>query len=149
MPVDYRIYPDFGIVQVVFSGLVRAIENIAAVEDYRNSAGYDPLLHILMDLADCSFPSDLFADMMLLKQRLGLHYRTRDPRSHTAIYAPGNVAFGMARLFRSAANPDAPNPVKAFRHAGDALRFVDLDPSRPEVARLLRPATSPGRLHGP
>lgn len=145
MPVDYTIRADLNLVLVVFSGLVRAEENIAAVEAYRTGPGYDPLHHLLMDLAECRFPTAFFADMRLLRDRLGYHYKARDPRSHTSIFAPGDVAYGMGRLFRSSVNRDAPNPVGVFRRAEEALRFVDLDPVRPEARRLLRPAWGTGR----
>lgn len=147
MPVDYSVRSDLGLVLVTFTGLVRAEENVTALMQYRDSEVYDPLLHVLMDLADCRFPETVFAEMQDMSRRLAPYYRARDPRSHTSIYAPTNVGWGMGRLFRSMINPDAPNPVRAFRDAPSALRFVDLDPGDPLVQGLLRPAVGAGRRH--
>ncbi|MBP0482372.1 hypothetical protein [Sagittula salina] len=148
MPVNFTTFPDLNIALCVFSGLARAEENIEAVLEYRSRPDYDSMLHILMDLADCRFPETFFTDMKMLQSRLGFHFKSRDPRSHTSIYAPGDVAYGTARMFKSSVNPNSPNPVKYFRNAEDALRFVDLDPSDHRVQGLLRPPPLRARRTG-
>lgn len=146
MPVDHAVHPEFNIVLVVFRGLVTAQENVDAVREYRSGPRYDPMHHVLMDLAECRFPDDFFAQMREMSERLRHHYVARDPRSVTSIYAPGNVAYGMGRLYKTSVNPNAPYRVEVFRTQAEALRFADLDPDVQRVQGLLRPAGPAGRV---
>ncbi|MGR3367562.1 MAG: hypothetical protein ACU0CC_06145 [Sagittula sp.] len=146
MPVDYTVHPDLNIVLVLFHGLVRSEENIEAFLDYQQHPDFDGLQNVLMDLAHCRFPDNFFVEMRALAERLRPYYQTRDPRSRTSIYAPGDVAYGVSRLYRSRVNPDAPYPIGVFRTAEAALDFADLDPRSPDVRGLLRPASAQGRV---
>ncbi|EBA05861.1 hypothetical protein [Sagittula stellata] len=146
MPVDYTVHPDLSIVLVLFHGTVRTEENIEAFLNYRRHPDFDGLQNVLMDLAHCRFPDNFFAEMRALGDRMRPYYQTRDPRSRTSIYAPGNVAYGVSRLYRSRVNPDAPYPIGVFRTAEAALDFAGLDPHAPGLRGLLRPPPARGHI---
>ena len=146
MPVDYTIHPDLGIVLVLFYGLVRTEENVEAFLDYRRHPDFDGLQNVLLDLADCRFPDNFFEEMRMLADRLGPYYATRDPRSRTSIFAPGDVAYGMSKLYRTSVNPRAPYPIGVFRSADEALSFAGLEPGDVRTHGLLRRAPRVGRL---
>ncbi len=142
MPVDFTVHPDLNVVVVLCHGVVRTSENVEAYLAYHRHPAFDGLQHVLMDLAHCRFPDNFFEEMRELSVKLAPYYASRDPRSRTSIFAPGNVAYGMSKLYRSRVNPEAPYPIGVFRTAAEALEYAELDPEDPVARGLLRPHTA-------
>ncbi|WP_141135124.1 hypothetical protein [Puniceibacterium sediminis] len=105
---------------------------------YQKDPAFDGRYCVLMDLADCSFPDESFDDYMQLAYRLRPHYAARDPNSRTSFFAPGDVAYGMSRMYKTIAEDGAGFAIDVFRTAEDALRFAKVDPQAPGAADLLR-----------
>ncbi|WP_146584977.1 hypothetical protein [Puniceibacterium confluentis] len=139
MPVSYAIRPELGVMVALFHGSV-TVEHIRdAFMDYQQHPDFDGRYSVLMDQAECSFPVGCYDDYRQLAYRLRPHYAARHPSSRTAFFAPGDIAYGMSRMYKAIAEESAGFSIEVFRTAGEALRFVGVDPLAHGAATLLRP----------
>lgn len=139
MPVGFTIRPDFEVMVALFHGVVSVNDIRHAFKEYQRDPAFDGRYCVLMDLAYCSFPDDHFDDYRQLAHSLRPHYATRDAQSRTSFFAPGDVAYGMSRMYQSIAEGKAGYSIEVFRTAKEALRFARIDPEAPGAADLLRP----------
>lgn len=137
MPASYRIYPHLNIVLVLFRGDITVDQNVETLTRYREDPLFDGGQHILLDVMDCRFPENFFAEMGRIAQRLTAYHEARDPRARTSIFAPGKVNFGICKLYRDTVRARMPYPLDVFRDPESALVYAELDPRDPEVRGLL------------
>ncbi|MGP6087606.1 hypothetical protein [Antarctobacter jejuensis] len=112
-------------------------QNIETLLRYRSDPLFDGGQHILLDVMDCTFPENFFAETARLAHRLTAYHEARDPRARTSIFAPGKVNFGICKLYRDAVRARMPYPLDVFRDPESALVYAELDPRDPEVRTLL------------
>lgn len=98
MPATYRVLPHLNIVLVRFRGDVTVDQNIETFLRYRADPQFDGGQHILLDVMDCAFPRNFFAETARLAKRLTVYHSARDPRARTSIFAPGKVNYGICKL---------------------------------------------------
>lgn len=138
LPVGFQIRSDFGIAVIRFYGQVLVREVAEANLSYLDHPGFDGTFHVLMDQADCSLPDSFFPEMQKLGYLLEPYYAARDPASRTSIFAPGDICYGVGRMYQSAVSAKVPYAIEVFREPDAALRFAELDPMVPGVRDLLR-----------
>ncbi|MBS0125808.1 hypothetical protein [Thetidibacter halocola] len=107
---------------------------------------FDGNRHVLMDQSDCTFHNTFYEDVRNLGMRLESHYAVRTERSRTAFYCPGDIAFGMSRMYKSIVETKVPFQITVVRSVDEALRFVGIDPERPGARALLGPRSPDGPL---
>ncbi|WP_305968010.1 MULTISPECIES: hypothetical protein [unclassified Mameliella] len=141
MPATYQVYPRLNIVLVLFRGEITVNQNMETLLRYRSDPLFDGGQHTLLDVMDCQFPDDFFAETARLAHRLSAYHEARDPRARTSIFAPGKVNYGICRLYRDAVKAQRPYPLEVFRDPTDALLYAELDPGDREVQGLLGRST--------
>lgn len=137
MPASYQVLPHLNIVLVLFRGDITTDQNVDTLLRYRSDPLFDGGQNILVDVMDCRFPDDFFAEMVQLEHRLRAFRQARDPRARTSIFAPGKVNYGICRLYRDSVQAVMPYPIDVFRDPRQALQYVHLDPDDREVRALL------------
>ncbi len=137
MPASYQVLPHLNIVLVLFRGNITVDQNIETLLRYRADPLFDGGQHILLDVMDCKFPDNFFAETARLAHRLTAYHEARDPRARTSIFAPGKVNFGICKLYRDSVRARMPYPLDVFRDPQSALLYAELDLMDPEVRVLL------------
>ncbi|GAA4220740.1 hypothetical protein GGQ68_000414 [Sagittula marina] len=141
MPASFKILTEMNIVLVRFEGDITVDQNVDCLGAYREDPQFDGGQHILLDVANCTFPERFFEETQRLADRLTAFHTARDPRARTSIYAPGKVNFGICKLYRDTVRARMPYPLEVSRTAEDALRYAELDPRDPAARRLLHVPT--------
>ncbi|MCR9275330.1 MULTISPECIES: hypothetical protein [Mameliella] len=136
MPVTFEVLPGFNLVLVHFRGEVGTEEHIESFLEYAAHPLYDRHQHALVDMADCTLHDAYFADMQRLAYRLKGYYAERDHASRTSVYAPGDVVYGMSRMYQSITDGLSPWETGVFRTRDEAMAFVDVAPESPQGASL-------------
>lgn len=136
MSITYQILPDLHVVFVRFVGEVRPDEHIASFLDYAADPLFDGRQDVLLDLADCTLNESYFEEMQALAIGLKGYYEVRDRASRTAIWAPGEVTFGMCRMYQSLSDGIDSWPVGVFRTRDEALECLGFLPGDAATARL-------------
>ncbi|MGP6087704.1 hypothetical protein [Antarctobacter jejuensis] len=137
MPIRYEILTDLELVLVHFLGEVGCEEHISSFQDYAADPQFDGRQHVLIDLTHCRLDNSYFEDMQRLAYRLKGYYGVRALTSRTALYAPGDVVFGMSRMYQSIAAGVSPWEIGVFRTLANAMGFVGLHPDTPQAARFM------------
>lgn len=138
MPVNYRILPEFNLVLVHFQGEVGAQEHIDSFRKYTDEPQFDGRQHILLDLSECRFDTTYFREMQQLAYLLKGYYQVRAHTSKTAVWAPGDVVFGMSRMYQAISEGDSPWELGIFRTKVEALEFLGFAQDSPQEAAMLR-----------
>ncbi|MCC1493363.1 hypothetical protein [Cognatishimia sp. F0-27] len=101
MSVSYRINSDMQLVIVEVTGRFTLHQGVAATERFANDARADYSYDFLVDCgANPHFDLD-FARMLTMISRFAPFHRKRSANSLSVCYAPGDVAFGMARMYHT------------------------------------------------
>ena len=137
MSVAFKVLPDAGVVLVRFSGEVDGAQQIASFVDYARHPQFDGRQHALLDLSDCTLENSYFEDIQRLAYRMRSYYQVRDRCSRTSVYAPGDVVFGMSRMYQSITDGVSPWKLGVFRTRAEALRFLDIPPDSACEARVM------------
>ncbi|WP_323766994.1 hypothetical protein [Antarctobacter sp.] len=137
MPVTFKVLPDANLVLTWFRGDVSTAEHIASFKDYARHPLFDGRQHVLLDMADCTLETTYFEDMQRLAYQLKGYYSVRDLSSMTSVFAPGDVAFGMSRMYQSITEGQSPWAFGVFRTRAEAMDFLDIGADSAREAQLL------------
>jgi hypothetical protein len=123
---SYEIDPTQRLARLTARGRVDVREMtrtaIAMVEDPAFAPGTDQLV----DLSAVTGSDGVFRNLRALASR-GPDFRDRLEGGRLAIVAPGDLVFGLARLY-VAAGRDLPVEARVFREAEAARRWLDVEP---------------------
>ena len=127
MPIKFRISPDLDLVYTAWWGDVSIAEWRQVFSRYLNDPHYRPGRTELTDLSgvgriDATFNSIWSALNMVNGQLPGGAERTR-----TVLVTPGEVAFGLARMYQTLAENANGIKVEIYRTPEAALRALNLD----------------------
>lgn len=127
MPVSYRIHTGLGLVVTRYVGVVTADE---FVEMIRSVVGDSEHLHGFNVLADLQELKDFKVTRDAMKRAselIGRFYEGRSESMHTAIIAPRDFAYGLARMYSAYTDPDSER-VNVFKDVDEAMRSLGLKP---------------------
>ena len=137
LSIDYQIHPAHNLVLARFRGEVSTEDHIVAFLEYTRNPGFKAHQHALVDLSECTLEESYFKDMQRLAYRLKTYYAVRAPSSRTSVYAPGDVVFGMSRMYQSIAEGTSPWEMGVFRTKVDSLEFLGIAPGSCEAHGFL------------
>ncbi len=137
LPIRYKILTDLNLVAVHFLGEIGSEEHIASFLDYAADPQFDGRQHALVDMSECKLDTSYFEDMQRLAYRLKGYYEVRALTSRTAVYAPGDVVYGMSRMYQSIAEGESPWELGVFRTLPEAMSFVGLAPDTAGARRFM------------
>ena len=137
MPIAFEVLPDLNLCLAKFRGEVSTEEHIASFLEYTRHPLFDGKQHALVDMKDCLLENTYFDDMQRLAYQLKDYYEARDLSSRTSVYAPGDVVFGMSRMFQSIADGNSPWEMDVFRTRKEAMAYLDIAPGSETETRLL------------
>ena len=129
MSVGYRVFPEHHFVFIKFSALASARQTIAAHQRYQSDPAYNPDADFLADLESVTSYDIDYRGMLALVQALLPEFRSRKPGFRTAIHAPADPGFGVARMYQTILQAHAATPVAVFRSWPPTLHFLSLDPA--------------------
>ena len=136
MIADFRIVPEAGCTLMRFSGRVGMSRMVEVFEAYLADPAFDGAYHLLMDLTGSACEESAYNDALRLAHRLRPFYERRAATSRTAVCAPDDTAFGMARMFQGATEGQRPFETGVFQTVEEALRFLDIAPEAASAQRL-------------
>ena len=123
MPITVQFKPAAKLIIITHVGSVSDDEFLSSYIAFYDDPRFDNSFHMLVDLqqAKSSERSQeaLRAMAGLVRERLA----TKDSHMKVAVFAPGDVSFGMARMFE-AFGDIAPVDVEVFRSADKALAWL-------------------------
>lgn len=137
MPVSFEVLPDANLVLVWFRGDVSTAEHIAAFQEYGRHPLFDGRQHALVDMCNCSLETSYFEEMQRLAYQLKDYYAVRDVTSKTAAFAPGDVAYGMSRMYQQITDGASPWEFGVFRTRPEAMAFLDIVPGSQREAAVM------------
>lgn len=125
LPVQARIYEEFDLVYVTYSGKVMLPEIKHCMKHTFASPHYDPGMNELGDLRDVTEVDIGFQAMMThANQVQNLHERS-GRKKILCLVAESGLGFGMARMFQSLADiPDAHLEVHVLNDMAEAKRIL-------------------------
>lgn len=125
MPIRYEIDPSADRVTVTYTGLITPEENLASYLAYLEDPAARPSQDYLVDLTDVTDFESNFAGIRNMVSRLVPLYANRTAGALTAICAPGEVAFGVARMYQSLNSIEGLENISIFKSKREALKFLD------------------------
>lgn len=137
MPIRYKILSDLDLVVAHFFGEVGTEEHIASFLEYAAEPLFDGRQNVLVDMSRCTLEDAFFADMQRLAYRLKTYYEVRALTSKTSIYAPGDVVYGMSRMYQSISEATSPWKLDVFRDLDDALGYLGFGIGSPAARQVL------------
>lgn len=135
MPCDHRIHTDLGLICIRYSGHVTLEEH--RVLEARLVTDPDYSIDHLR-LSDCSTMTETdlgLADLIPVLDRLNIRAAAISRPVRWGLFAPSDLCFGMAHIWRSLLEGHPGFEVRIFAETGDLLAFLDLN--RPGMAKRL------------
>ena len=125
MPITHSILADR---RVVVTRITGTIDNEEMLEAYRrlySDPGWSPGFHEVADFRTANMrevTNDAVEQVGELSERMA-----RGTPFKTAVIAPGDLPFGLARMYEALA-AESPEEVRVFRDAARALAWLELEP---------------------
>lgn len=125
MPIRYEIDTAAHRVTTTYTGLITPEENLAAYRAYLDDPAANPAYDYLIDLSDIIDIESDFPRVQYMVARLAPLYANRAPNALTAIFAPGDIAFGVARMYQSLNSVEGFENVSIFKTMAEATAWLD------------------------
>lgn len=122
--IEKRFEPEKSLTIFTVSGAVSADEFSRAIEEFYEKG---PVTNkVLFDLTD-SFLDQLRSEEILGISRKSRHIPEQRVGGKTAIVAPSDLAFGLARMYEFSSDPaDIPFVIKVFRTMEEARKWLEI-----------------------
>ena len=128
MPAFYVILKEPALLVSRYTGCLTSGDVLDTLTRYLDDPRYDPAHSHLVDLRQATEFDIDFGRMMRLATRLEPFYTRRAPGARSAILAPQDVAFGVARMYQSLVGERMQNEVGVFRQPEAAAAFLGIAP---------------------
>lgn len=127
MPVTYRILPERGFILIRFHAVYGTSDGKAAITAVTADARYDRHQVHLIDLRDVTRFDATFADMQAMVRWKCNRFSDALDGSRSVIIAPGDIAFGMARMYQQIADGVLPMRIDVVRTHAEAHVMLHVD----------------------
>ncbi len=128
MPARYSVHPEINVVFIRYEGTVETEEVVDAYKAYCESAQYDAAYNHLIDMSGATTLNIDFARMIFLVSRISALSTLRATGCKTALFAPGDVQFGVGRMYQSIAEVKVDFEIGVFRASDESVTFLGLNP---------------------
>lgn len=132
MPIFYKIYKEENLIISKFIGKVTDSEMLDAYTDLFQDELWANTLNELTDLSQLDGVEMSTQGLRRLSVFIGDTLKKRGARPKVAIYAPSDLAYGLARVYSVYSEGFEDNQV--FRDLGDAKHWLSKPAARPEHA---------------
>lgn len=135
MPIEFSISTDLDLAYARWSGVIDIVEFREMFASYVQDENY---LMGRRELCDFSQVIDMDAGFQQVWSALSLvnnTEKTLEQKTRCVIFAPGDTAFGFARMYQSLADYEGGVHITVCRKEGEALRALDVD--APSIEALL------------
>ena len=127
MPIMFRVNSRKGYFISVYRGHLAGEEHLLTFERFFSGPEWSPGLNELalaVDLESSSISTKSLGKLVALKNSFYEEHNVK--RVRIAVYAPGDLAFGLARMYDSISEVEqSPEEVKPFRNIREALRWLN------------------------
>ena len=124
MPVTFKLNPDANYVVATFSGVVTDEDVMDAYVTFYEGSEWVPGTNELVDLSDADVTPITVEGLVSLADYTESVFRMHHVQNlKTAIYAPGDLPFGLARMYSSLA-ASSPEKIRVFRRIYDAEEWL-------------------------
>lgn len=133
MPIRHQIRPDLGVALSTHEGIVSDEEFLASYRAFLDSPDYDLGFHRLVDLRRADSSSRSSDALRTIATYVKHRYTNVDVAPKTAVIAPRDLSFGLARMYQMFSEL-VPGDVVVFRSVDAALAWLGVsDEMIPEV----------------
>ncbi len=131
MPIHNHFIPSLGCIYSRYVGVIEADDFITAFTNGIAHKDYVLGMPELLDLSEVERVEMDFSTASAILERTTAFYRTIEGPIYKSLYAPGDLAYGMARMYQTKASLTEHAPIytihKDFAQALDALRIPQQD----------------------
>lgn len=146
MPISYCISPDLDLLYARYFGPMRAEQFSDIYRVYMDDPDYRLGRTELIDMSDATALELNFEQVKTILMGVGRAIPKGTPPIRTVLLAPGDVAFGLARMYQSLADYSGLLEVSVHRTETDALSALDLP--YPSVQAMLAEGGYTAFRHG-
>ena len=129
MPITFKVLPQERLVVITHHGTVPDDEFLSFYNSLSENRQIDKTFNALINLQNTESSARSPESLLLLARKLRERYEVNEKsRPKIAIFAPGNVSFGMARMFESFSRT-VKRSFGVFRTMPAALNWLELPES--------------------
>ena len=126
MPISFKVKARSGYFVTTYRGHISAEDHILAFKRFFTGGEWIPDINelaIASEVKATSISLESLRDLIMFKNR---HYEEHNVKHvKIAIYAPGDMAFGISRMYDAVTEAEAsPEEVMAFRNIREAIRWL-------------------------
>lgn len=132
MPITYTIHKDPALVVTHFTGRVADGEFVDLYRGLYADEAYELGTNELADLRQCELLDVSIRALRTVEELAEARYAGADARFRTAIIAPHDQSYGLARMYEVFAE-EGPEYPRVYRTVEDALAWLDLSPEDIEL----------------
>lgn len=132
MPITYAFHPDIGLVRTRFTGVVTSDEFVDLYHTMLHDADFVPGSNELADLRELESLDVSAAALRTVESVTRERYAGTDEAFRTAVIAPRDQAYGIARMYEAFAE-QGPENVRVCRTLEEALKWLGLEPGQADL----------------
>jgi len=129
MPVGFKLLSEPPLLHVWLSGKVGLPDLLDRHKRYGGDPGFQPGVDELFDIRGATEIDLTFTQMRTLRHKKKAYYAQAPHKVRCAIIAPGDVQFGMGRMYATLADLAGDQNVEVFRKADLAMAFLGISDS--------------------
>ncbi len=126
--ITFSYDPGTRVRTATYRGVITDASLLGAYEGLMSGPDYVPEHDSLVDLRSVTRFDVTAETLRVMIDRIAAQ-ATGSRRPRTALVAPTDVAYGLARMYELLSGPDAPRHYQVFRDMDDALRWLGSGPS--------------------
>lgn len=140
MPTESLILPEYRLIWQRYWGSLLRCEIFATRDLVHNAPDYDPSFHVLQDFRGTEETELTHSEVILLAESMKAHRQEIGIPLRLALLAPGDLGFGMGRMFMTLLGDNPLIRTATFRTVDEVVAFLDL----PEAAHRRIGQATPG-----
>ncbi|UOA25768.1 hypothetical protein DSM107133_00454 [Pseudosulfitobacter sp. DSM 107133] len=139
MPIECLILPEHRLVWLRYWGNLTRPEIFESFEGFRNVPNYDISFDVLQDFRGTESNDLTHSDVILLAESINNRRQSLGFSVRIAVLAPGDLGFGMGRMFVTLLGESKFITASAFRELNEAAAFLGLSGEACETIRSATP----------
>lgn len=138
MPIECLTLPEHRLVWLRYWGNLTRTEIFESFEGFRNVPNYDISFDVLQDFRGTETNELTHSDVILLAESINTRRQSLGFSVRIAVLAPGDLGFGMGRMFVTLLGESQFITASAFRELDEAAAFLGISG---EACKIIRGAT--------
>jgi len=131
MPCTYEVHSNANLLYCRLVGIVSIDDIRAVLTRAQQGPSFRPGMLVFNDMSRTALIDFGFAQMMEISARIRRIQATPKRFGACVFFTPGDLAYGMARMFRALAEPEIEPSIGICRDRDASFKFLRMDPADP------------------